>query len=156
VVEALQALRGMQLTVAVTTVAALGDLSRFDNPRPLMTCLGLIPSAYSSAEKRRQCPLTTAGNTHARRALVEGAWASRDSAHVSRHLQRRLEQQPKIIQDMSWKAQVHLCTRDRLLIARGQRANQVVMAMARALVGLMWAMAKEVPVTPSGRLTACH
>jgi transposase len=67
---------------------------------------------------------------------VEGAWASRDSANVSRHLQRRLEQQPKSIQDMSWKAQVRLCTCDRRLIARGQHTNQVVVAMARALVGL--------------------
>jgi transposase len=31
-VEALQALRGVQFTVAVTTVAELGDLTRFDNP----------------------------------------------------------------------------------------------------------------------------
>jgi len=36
VVDALQALRGVQLTVAVTTVAALGDLTRVDHPRPLM------------------------------------------------------------------------------------------------------------------------
>jgi transposase len=68
VVEALQAVRGVQFTVAVTTVAALGDLTRFDHPRPLMKCLGLIPSAYASGERRRQGPMTTAGNTHARRA----------------------------------------------------------------------------------------
>ena len=75
VVEALQALRGVQCTVAVSLVAELGDLTRFDNPRQLMKYLGLIPSAYSSGERRRQGSITTAGNTHARRALVEGAWA---------------------------------------------------------------------------------
>jgi transposase len=75
VVEALQALRGVQFTVAVTTVAELGDLTRFENPRQLMKFLGLIPSEYSSGERRRQGSLTKAGNTHARRALVEGAWA---------------------------------------------------------------------------------
>ena len=48
VVEALQALRGVQVTVAVTTVAELGDLTRFDNPKPLMKFLGLIPSEYST------------------------------------------------------------------------------------------------------------
>jgi transposase len=148
VVEALQALRGVQFTVAVTTVAELGDLSRFDNPRQLMKFLGLIPSEYSSAEKRRQGSITKAGNTHARRALVEGAWAYRYSAKVSRHLQLRLENQPKIIQDISWKAQVRLCKRYRRLIARGKHANQVVVAIARELVGFMWAIAKEVPVTP--------
>jgi transposase len=148
VVEALQALRGIQFIVAVTTVAELGDLSRFDNPRQLMKFLGLIPSEYSSAEKRRQGSITKAGNTHARRALVEGAWAYRYSAKVSRHLQLRLENQPKIIQDISWKAQVRLCKRYRRLIARGKHANQVVVALARELVGFMWAIAKEVPVTP--------
>jgi transposase len=147
VVEALQALRGIQFTVAVTTVAELGDLSRFDNPRQLMKCLGLIPSAYSSAEKRRQGSITKAGNTHARRALVAGAWAHHYAAKVSRHLQLRLETPPKSIQAMSWKAQVRLCQRSRRLLARGKHANQVVVAIARALVGFLWAIAKEVPVT---------
>jgi transposase len=148
VVEALQARRGVQFTVAVTTVAELGDLTRFDTPRQLMKCLGLIPSEYSSAERRHQGSITKAGNTHARRALVEGAWAYRSPAQVSRHLQLRLETQPKAIQDLSWKAQVRLCTRDRRLMARGKHANQVVVALARELVGCMWAMATQVPVPP--------
>jgi transposase len=147
VVEALQALRGVQFTVAVTTVAELGDLTRFDNPRQLMKFLGLIPSEYSSGERRRQGSLTKAGNTHARRALVEGAWAYRYPAKVSRHLQLRLELQPKAIQDISWKAQVRLCKRFRRLMARGKHANQVVVAIARELVGFMWAIAQQVPIT---------
>jgi transposase len=77
VVEAIQALRGVQCTVAVTIVAELGDLRRFDNPRQLMSYLGLTPSEYSSGERRRQGSITKTGNTHARRALVEGAWAYR-------------------------------------------------------------------------------
>jgi transposase len=147
VVEALQALRDVQFTVAVTMVAELGDLTRFDIPRQLMKFLGLIPSAYSTGEKRRQGSITQTGNTHARRALIEGAWAYRYPAKVSRHLQRRLEKQPKIIQDISWKAQVRLCTRDRRLMARGKHANQVVVAIARELVGFLWAIAKELAVT---------
>jgi transposase len=148
VVEALQALRGVQFIVAVTLVAELGDLTRFENPRQLMKYLGLIPSEYSSGERRRQGPITKAGNTHARRALVEGAWAYRYPAKVSRHIQLRLEQLPKPIQDISWKAQVRLCTRFRRLLARGKHANQVVVAIARELVGFLWAIAKQVPVTP--------
>jgi transposase len=148
VVEAFQALRGVQFTVAVTMVAELGDLTRFDHPRQLMKFLGLIPSEYSSGERRQQGSITKAGNTHARRALVEGAWAYRYPAKVSRHLQLRLEQQPKAIQDISWKTQVRLCKRYRRLMARGQHANQVVVAIARELVGFMWAMAHQVPVTP--------
>ena len=147
VVEALQALRGVQFTVAVTTVAELGDLTRFENPRQLMGYLGLTPSESSSGERRRQGSITKAGNTHARRALVEGAWAYRYPAKVSRHLQLRLENQPKAIQDISWKAQVRLCTRYRRLLARGKHANQVVVAIARELVGFMWAIAQQVPLT---------
>jgi transposase len=148
VVEALQALCGVQFTVAVTTVAALGDLTRFENPRQLMQYLGLIPSEYSTGERRRQGAITKAGHTHARRARVEGAWAYRYPAKVSRHLPLRLETQPKVIQDLSWKAQVRRCQRDRRRLARGKHANQVVVAIARELVGFMWAIAKQVPVTP--------
>jgi len=148
VVEALQALRGVQFTVVVTLVAARGDLTRFDNPRQLMNYLGLIPSEYSSGERRRQEAITKAGNAHARRALVEGAWAYRSPAKVSRHWPLRLDQLPKPIQDLNWKAQVRLCTRFRRLLARGKHANQVVVAMARELAGFMWAIAKEVPLIP--------
>src|SRR5215510_1164069 len=99
-----------------------------------MQCLGLIPSAYASGERRQQGAMTKAGNAHARRALVEGAWAYRSPAKVSRHRQLRLEQQPKMIQDISWKAQVRLCKRSPRLIARGKHAKVVMVAIARELV----------------------
>jgi transposase len=86
VVEALQALRGVQCTVAVTTVAERGDLTRFANPRQLMNYLGLTPSEYASGGRRQQGSMTKTGNAHARRALVEGAWAYRYPAQVSRQL----------------------------------------------------------------------
>jgi hypothetical protein len=106
VVDALQALRGVPLTVVVTTVAVLGDLTRVDHPRPRMTYVGLTPAEYARGERRHQGGLTQTGNPPARRALVEGAWASRDPAHVSRHLPLHLEKLPKPIQDTSGKAQV--------------------------------------------------
>jgi transposase len=140
--------------VAVTTVAALGDLTRFDHPRHLMKCWGLIPSESSRGERRRQGSITTAGNTQPRRALVEGAWAYRDPAQVSRHLQLRLETPLKAIQDISGNAHVRLGTRDQCLMARGTHANPVVvMAMAHALVGFMWAMAQPVAVALYSLLT---
>jgi transposase len=148
VVEALQALRGVQFTVAVTMVAALGDRTCFENPRQLMNYLGLTPSEYSSGARRQQGSITKMGNTHARRALVEGAWAYRYPAKVSRHVQLRLEKLPQALQAMSWKAQVRLCKRYRQLMAKGKNAQQVVVAIARELVGFMWAMAKQVPVPP--------
>jgi transposase len=113
VVEALQALRGVQFTVAVATMAELCDLTRFNHPRQLMDYLGLTPSEHSSGERRRQGAITKAGNAHARRALIEGAWAYRYPVKVSRHLQLRLENQHHVIQDISWKAQVRLWKRYR-------------------------------------------
>jgi len=149
VVEALQALRGVQFTVAVTMVAELGDLTRFEHPRQLMNDLGLTPAEYSSGARRQQGSSTKTGHTHARRALVEGAWAYRYPAHVSRHLQLRLEKLPTAVQAISWKAQVRLCKRSRQLMAKGKHANQVVVAMARELSAFMWAIAKQVTVPPT-------
>jgi transposase len=146
VVDALQALRGVQFTVAVTLVAELGDLSRFDKPSQLMRYLGLTPSEYSTGDHRRQGAITKTGNAHARRALIEGAWAYRYPAKVSRHLQLRLEKLPKPIQDISWKAQVRLCKRYRQLLARGKHVNRVVVAIARELSAFMWAIAQQIAV----------
>jgi transposase len=148
VVEAIQALRGVELTSAVILIAELGDLTRFDTPRKLMSYLGLTPSEYSSGERRRQGGITKAGNTHARRALVEGAWAYRYPAKVSRHLQLRLEKLPAEVQAISWKAQVRLCKRYRQLIARGKHANEVVVAIAREMAAFAWAIARIVPLAP--------
>jgi transposase len=148
-VEALQALRGLQFTVAVTTVAALSDLPRFDNPRPLLHDLGLTPSEYASGVRRQQGSIPKTGNTQARRALSAGAWAYRSPAKGSRHLQLRLEKLPPALQAISWQAQVRLCKRDRQLIAKGKNAHQVVGAIARALRAFMWAIAKQVPVPPA-------
>jgi transposase len=120
-----------------------------------MHFLGLIPSESSRGERRRQGPITQAGHTHARRALVAGAWASRYPAKGSRPLPLRLEQQPQASQDSSWKAQVRLCKRYRRLMARGKTAHQVVGAMARELVGCLWAIAPLVPVIPSSPLPEC-
>ena len=147
VVQALQALRGVQWLVAITVVAELGDLTRFDNPRQLAAYVGLIPSEYSSGSARRQGGITKAGNGRARRALIEAAWAYRYPAKVSAHIQQRIEVLPKDLQDIGWKAQVRLCKRFRRLTARGKHANVAVTAIARELIAFMWALAKAVPVS---------
>src|SRR4029434_7037109 len=113
-----------------------------------MSDWGVTPSESSSGERRQQGSITKTGNTHARHALVEGAWAYRYPAKVSRHLQLRLEKLPPAIQAISWKAQVRLCNRDRQLMAKGKHAHQVVVAMARELSAFMWAIAKQVAGSP--------
>jgi transposase len=146
VVEAVQALRGVQWVVAITVVAELGDLTRFSNPRQLAAFVGLIPSENSSGRKRRQGSITKTGNSRARRALVEAAWAYRYPAKISPHIQKRIEKLAKPIQDIGWKAQVRLCKRFRRLTGRGKHSNVAVTAIARELVAFMWAIAKEVPI----------
>jgi transposase len=146
VVAGLQALRGVQWLVALTVVAELGDLTRFDTPRQLAAFVGLIPSEYSSGGSRRQGGITKAGNGRARRALIEAAWAYRHPAKVSQHIQTRIDALPKALQDIGWKAQLRLCKRFRRLVARGKHPNIAVTAIARELLAFMWAIAREVPL----------
>ena len=143
VVTAIQAMRGVQFIAAVTLIAELGDLTRFDRPRELMGYLGLIPSEYTSGGHRRLGGITKAGNAHARKVLVEGAWAYRYPAKVSRHLQLRLERVPQRIQDISWKAQVRLCTRYRRLLNHGKHPNEVTVAVAREMAAFIWDIARQ-------------
>jgi transposase len=146
VVAALQALRGVPFLAAVPLSAELGDRTRFATPRQRMSSLGRVPSDHSSGERGRQGSITNTGNAHARRVLVEGAWAYRYPAKVSRHLQLRLEKVPKMSQDISWKAQGSLCKRYRRLVARGKQVNHGVVAIAREMAAFVWAIAREVKV----------
>jgi transposase len=143
VVEALQALRGVQVPVAVTLGAALGALTRCDHPRQRMHSLGVTPSASARGPRRPPGRLTKTGNTPARRARVEGAWASRSPATGRRHLPRRLEKLPAGRQALSGQAQGRRCTRSRQRMAQGNKAQQGVVALARAWSACMGAMAKQ-------------
>jgi transposase len=118
-VTAYQALRGVQFHVAVTIASELGELTRFDKPRQLMAYVGLHPSEYSSRNTRRQGGIAKTGNAHARRVLVEGAWAYRYLPKVSRQIHVRQESLPQELRDIAWKAQLRLCKRFRALVAHG-------------------------------------
>ena len=48
----IMALRGVNTLTAVTTLAELGDLTRFDSPRQLMAFVGLVPSEHSSGNRQ--------------------------------------------------------------------------------------------------------
>ncbi len=146
VVKALQAMRGVAEMTAITTMAEIGDLSRFENPRQLMSYLGLVPSEHSSGKKERRGAITKTGNSHVRRVLVEAAQTYRHPARVSRALLARQEGLPEHVCKIAWKAQVRLCGRFRKMIARGKTWNKVVTAIARELSAFMWAIAREVQI----------
>ena len=99
-------------------------------------------------EQARGGAITKTGNTHARRALVEGAWAYRMKARIGRHKVDRIEALPKIVRDIGWKAQVRLCARYRRLSARSKTANVVNVAIAREMVGFIWSIACTIQSTP--------
>ena len=148
VVKAIQAMRGVRLLVAAGVVAELGDLTRFDHPRKLMSYLGLVPSEHSSGGKRHLGAITKCGNGRARRLLVEGAHSYRHAANISTELQKRQEGLPKQIVDIAWKAQLRLCKRYKKLINKGKHYNLVVTAIAREMIAYIWAITKEVVLTP--------
>lgn len=144
VVAAYQAMRGVSLLVAVTFAAEVGDVRRFDNPRQLMSFLGLVPSERSTGEAVRRAGLTLAGNRRARRVLIEGAWTYRYPARVSETLRARIEQLPKAVRDIAWKGQVRLCARYRRLTAAGKKTPVVIAAIAREMAAFLWAIGRQV------------
>jgi len=143
-VQALQAMRGVQLIAAMTLVAELQDFTRFESARKLMAYVGLVPGEHSSGPKRRQGSITKAGNSAARRMLVEVAWHYQHNARVSPIIARRQDQLPKAITDIAWAAQLRLHAKFRRLLARRVMKTKAVVAVARELTGFVWAIAGEV------------
>lgn len=146
VVQALMALRGVQLITAMTVLAELGDITRFDSPSQLMAWLGLVPSEHSSGGCRRRGGITKTGNGHVRRVLVEAAWAYRFPARKTRIIERRAEQTTPKVQAIAWAAQKRLCGRYRHLIEAGKVKNQATTAVARELAGFIWDIARRTPL----------
>ena len=147
IVQALQAMRGVQLIAAITLVAELQDFLRFESPRQLMGYLGLVPSEHSSGPKRRQGAITKAGNSAARRMLVEVAWHYRFDARVSPIIATRQDGLPTAVTDIAWKAQLRLSAKFKRLSARRMLKTKVVVAVARELAGFVWAIGREVQIS---------
>ena len=140
-VAALQSLRGVGVITAVTLVAELGDLGRFPTPRPLMAYVGLVPSEHSSGASQRRGRITRAGNSHVRHVLVQAAWHYRHAPKVTRALEQRQDGQPEAVTAVAWRAQERLHARYRKLAGRKGRQKAVI-AVARELVGFVWALAR--------------
>lgn len=135
----LRCFRGIDTLSAMILVAEIVDFQRFRRPRALMAYLGLVPSEYSSGEAQRRGAITKAGNTHARRVLVEAAWHYRHRPTVGRVLRRRTAGQPPHVVGQAWRAQQRLHRRYRHLVGHGKRPPIAVVAVARELVGFLWA-----------------
>jgi transposase len=145
VIEALQALRGVAQTTAATVVSELGSLSRFPNPSQLMGYSGLVSSEYTSGNRVQRGRITKSGNAHLRRVLLEAAWTYQHRPNVQGRVLRRqkslaLSEEAKRI---AWKAQQRLHKRFAALTGRGKETNVAATAIARELLGFMWAIAVD-------------
>jgi transposase len=140
VIEALQALRGIALVSAVTVVAEVGELSRFARAPQLMGYSGMGAREDSSGARTRRGGITKTGNAHLRRVVVEAAWAYRHRPAVCGALRKRQATLSEEVKAIAWKAQHRLHGRYRRLMGRGKCPQQVVTAVARELLGFIWAI----------------
>jgi hypothetical protein len=75
---------------------------------------------------------------------------------VSRTLRARQREQGERVKEISWSAQVRLSSRFRRLLGRGKPPQKAVTAVARELLGFMWAIGREVerPYLEAARVAA--
>ena len=140
VVNGLQALRGIAEISAVTIIAELGSITRFDTPRQLMGYSGAVPSENSSGKRTQRGSITKTGNAHLRRIVVEAAWNYRLRPAIGPRLRKRQEGVSEPIKEIAWKAQVRLTKRYARLAAAGKDQRKIVTAVGRELLGFIWAI----------------
>jgi transposase len=142
----LRCFRGIDTLTAILLLAELHDFRRFQTPRALMAYVGLVPGEHSTGDKHRRGPITRAGNALVRRLLVETAWQYRHRPGIGVALARRRTGQPPRIIAIADKAQQRLGRRFRRLADQHKPAPKIVVAIARELVGFLWAALQPVAV----------
>jgi transposase len=143
VIEALQAMRGISKLTATTIVSEVGELSRFEHPRELMSYSGSVPSEHSSGGKTARGSITKTGNAHLRRVIGEAAWHYRHRPRVIGQLRKRQEGVSSQAIDIAWKAQERLHRRYRQLSERKCK-QKVVTAIGREMLGFIWDIGMQV------------
>lgn len=136
--------RGVSTLGAMVLATELGDWQRFGKPTQLMAYLGLVPSEASSGTRERRGAITKAGNSRCRHILVQAAWTARRLPARGRRLHRAQADQPPDVVAHAWKAQQRLHTLFHRIAHR--RPSQIAaVAVARELVGFLWATMRTVP-----------
>ena len=95
--------------------------------------------------------ITKAGNRRCRHVLVQAAWSYRGPPHVGAALKKRQEGQPAQVIAHSWKAQHGLHKLFRRIAYRKNNQTAVV-AVAREMVGFLWAVMQELESRQVGGL----
>ena len=145
-VDRIACFRGFKTQAAMVLATELGDLRRFQSPRQLMAYLGLVPGEHSSGDRRRLGTITKAGNTRVRHVLVQAAWSYRRRPTVGAALRSRQQGQDPSVLTHAWKCQHRLYKVFHRLAAK--KPKQVAAtAVAREIVGFLWAVLKDIDVT---------
>jgi transposase len=142
VVEALQALRGVAKLTAVTIVTEVGTFRRFRKPTELMGYTGLVPSEHSSGSREAKGRITRTGNSHLRHVLGEAAWHARHRPWLNVRLKKVLSTLPPGVSEIAWRAQERLHRKFTKLTYHRKPAGKVATAVARELVGFIWAIGR--------------
>ena len=145
-VQTLQCFRGISLHSAMVLATEITDWRRFERPGQLASYVGLVMRESSSGDRQRLGSITKAGNSHCRHVLVQAAWSYRHRPATSVDLKRRQAAQPPATIAHAWKAQHRLHQRFTHLSYR-KRPQIAVVAVARELVGFLWAVMQEVPAS---------
>jgi transposase len=126
---------GVGPVTAASFVATLDTATRFGGAHQVQAYLGLVPRERSSGKVQHKGRITKAGNRRTRSLLVEAAWAVW-------HRAKRTEAMPLRI----WA--------NRIARRRGRRIAMV--ALARKLAGILFAMMRDKTVYEHERLIAPH
>lgn len=141
VVTRLACVRGIATLTAFGLAVEIGDWQRFTG-QSIGHYLGLAPAEDSSGDRRAQGPITKAGNTHARRLLVEAAWHHRRPLRApTKTVRAHRSQVSPAVRARAEATDRRLHHRWTTLDARGKRAPISAVAVARELAGWCWSLA---------------
>lgn len=133
-------LRGVSDLTAFALAVEIGEWDRLTG-RTIASYVGLVPSEASSGQNRRQGSITKAGNSHARRLLVEAAWHHRKPYRPSIALHRRWGLSTPAAKARGDQANQRLHKRWTNFDARNKRPVIANTAIARELAGWCWSLA---------------
>jgi len=111
-VKLLMTIPGVNVTVAIGLLSAVGDVSRFASPEKLAAYFGLVPRVYQSAHTCHHGPITKQGRSQGRWLAVEAA-------------------QSMVVSGAPLSATYHR-------VRRKKSHNVAIVALARKLVVVVW------------------
>jgi len=149
-VKRLRALKGIGTLTAMVLIAEITDFRRFPNPRALMAFLGLIPGENTSDDARKPTAITKAGNKRCRNLLIESVQHYRKKPRICAKMKEafsHIDAQSCLI---ATKCLNRLHKRYWALLLRGKSKQKSLVAIARELVGFIWALMcpQQARVTP--------